>query len=250
MPMRKANGISQMHQHEWTKHHDQSQSPHEKSYLRLVTFLESVGNRLNIQHKMALHALVEAMTHMAEGTVSGRLAFGLATGTGKTSAIIEWCASVHELGLPHSIAVSSSRIDALVKMKEDMIKAGIPATMIGLLHESPKKAEKNKLAAANTDTENADRQILLMSHQMIRASESNLQRYNTYKGAQRSLLVYDEFLFSTDVTHFGTRPLKAALAGAIEQVAGIDHHADIHNYMTESLAITKQQRMDSSTACL
>lgn len=104
-----------------------SQNPlTQMTYKRLVSFLESVGNRLNIQHKMALHALTDAMTSMAEGKVTGRLAFGLPTDTGKTSAIIEWCASVHALGLPHSIAVSSSRIDALVTMKADMLKAGIP----------------------------------------------------------------------------------------------------------------------------
>ena len=83
---------------------------------RLISFLESVGNRLNDPHKMALHALVDAMTRMAEGIITGRLAVGLPTGTGKTSAIVQWCASVHALGLPHSIAVSSSRIDALLDL--------------------------------------------------------------------------------------------------------------------------------------
>lgn len=56
---------------------------------------------------------------------------------------------------------------------------------VRVLHESPKKG------ASNTDTENQDRQILLMSHQMIRANESNLKRYNSYKGEARNLLVYD-----------------------------------------------------------
>jgi len=118
-------------------------------------------------------------------------------------------------------------------MKADMMRAGIPDSMIGVLHESPKKG------VSNTDTENQDRQILLMSHQMIRAKESNLARYNTYQGMQRNLLVYDESLFTTDVNHFGTRPLKAALAGAIEQVAGLNQHGEIHNYMAECLAIIR-----------
>src|SRR5262245_46726291 len=106
---------------------------------RLMAFLEKVGNRLHVQHKMALSALNDAMTQMAEGTITGRLAFGLPTGTGKTSAIIEWCASVHALKLPYSIAVSSSRIDALITMKTAMLAAGIPEDKIGVLHESPKK---------------------------------------------------------------------------------------------------------------
>jgi hypothetical protein len=193
---------------------------------RLIWFLQKVGNTLSDNHKPSLCSLTDAMTRMAEGKVTGRLAFGLPTGTGKTTAIIEWCASVHALGLPHSVAVSSSRIDALLTMKADMLKAGIPDSMIGLLHESPKKG------VSNTDSENHDRQILLMSHQMIRASESNLKRYNTYKGAARNLLIYDESLLTSDVNHFTVRALCAALAHAIEIVKHNEDAATIHNYMT------------------
>ena len=66
---------------------------------RLIWFLRKVGNTLSDNHKLALCSLTDAMTRMAEGMVTGRLAFGLPTGTGKTTAIIEWCASVHALGL-------------------------------------------------------------------------------------------------------------------------------------------------------
>ena len=194
---------------------------------RLIWFLQKVGNTLSDNHKLSLCALTDAMTRMAEGKVTGRLAFGLPTGTGKTTAIIEWCASVHALGLPYSIAVSSSRIDALLSMRTDMLKAGIPDSMIGVLHESPKKG------LSNTDAENHDRQILLMSHQMIRASESNLKRYNTYKSAARNLLIYDESLLTSDVNHFTLRALCAALAHASEIVKHNEDATTIYNYMTE-----------------
>lgn len=199
---------------------------------RLNAFLEGVGNKLNVQHKMALCALNDSLTKMAEGKTTGRLAFGLPTGTGKTRAIIEWCASVHALKLPYSVAVSSSRIDALVQMKADMVAVGIPDSMIGLLHESPDKAKANKLAASNTDTENHDRPFLLMSHQMIRASEKNLQRYNLYQGKPRNLLLYDESLLTSDVNHFPVRSLVADLARTIETIKFQDQHAEIHNFLT------------------
>lgn len=193
---------------------------------RLNAFLEKVGNTLNVQHKMALCALNDSLTKMAEGTLTGRIAFGLPTGTGKTRAIIEWCASVHALKLPYSVAVSSSRIDALIQMKADMLAVGIPDSMIGLLHESPSKG------ASNTDAENHDRQILLMSHQMIRASEKNLQRYNLYQGKARHLLLYDESLLTSEVNHFAVRSLVADLSHAIETIKFQDHHAEIHNFLT------------------
>jgi hypothetical protein len=193
---------------------------------RLVAFLEKVGNRLNTPHRMALCALNDSLTKMAEGQTTGRLAFGLPTGTGKTRAIIEWCASVHALKLPYSVAVSSSRIDALITMKADMLAVGIPDSMIGVLHESPSKG------ASNTDAENQDRQILLMSHQMIRASEKNLQRYNLYQGKPRNLLLYDESLLTSEVNHFAVRSLVADLSHAIETIKFQDRHADIHNWLT------------------
>ena len=56
-----------------------------------------------------------------------------------------------------------------------------------------------------------DRQILLISHQMIRANESNLKRYNSYKRAARDLLIYDESLLTSDVNNFTVRALCAAL---------------------------------------
>jgi hypothetical protein len=207
---------------------------------RLIWFLQKVGNTLSDNHKLSLCSLTDAMTRMAEGKVTGRLAFGLPTGTGKTTAIIEWCASVHALGFPYSIAVSSSRIDALLTMRADMLKAGIPDSMIGVLHESPKKG------ASNTDTENHDRQILLMSHQMIRASETNLKRYNSYKGTVRNLLIYDESLLTSDVNHFTVRALCAALAHAIEIVKRNEDANTIHTYMTHVKQILEAEEEEFS----
>lgn len=198
---------------------------------RLIQFLEKVGNKLNVNHKMALTSLTDAMTRMSEGEITGRLAYGLPTGTGKTSAIIEWAASVHALKLPYSVAVASSRIDALITMKAHMMKAGIPEQLIGLLHES--KTDKHRKAPGNTDSENQDRPILLMSHQMIRASESNLKRYNSYKSRPRNLLVYDESLLTSDVRHFTVRSLCAAIAHAIETYKRQDEHSTVLNFLTD-----------------
>lgn len=182
---------------------------------KLVAFLEEKGNILSPQHTQALLILNESFTNMAEGRLKGRLAFGLPTGTGKTTAIIQWCAAAIELdymGPLFSVAVSSSRIDALKSMRALMIEAGIPADQIGLLHESPQKGR------ANTDDENAERPILLMSHQMIRSSEENLQRYNTFMAGPRSLLLYDESLLTTETSHFDAGTLSDHLAAALSHL--------------------------------
>jgi len=196
---------------------------------RLISSLERFGNRLTIDHKMALYALNDALTGMAEGTLHGRWAFGLPTGTGKTRAIIEWATAVYTLGLPFSLAVSASRIEALCTLKRDMIGSGIPEALIGLLHDDPN-------ASLQATTENDERPIMLITHQRIRSSERNLAQYGFYQGKPRNLLVYDESLVASDVTHFGTRPLFAAMAHAIEIVKGIEEHGEISNFLTKCKA--------------
>lgn len=173
---------------------------------RLILALQNFGNTLNIGHKMALCALNDSMTSMAEGSLQGRWAFGLPTGTGKTRAIVEWITAVYEAKLPYSVAVAASRVEALCTLKKDLMANGVPEHLIGLLHEGAKRQY-----SLEATTDNDSRPFLLCSHQMIRADEENLNRYNTYQGEARSLLLYDESLLIADVDHVKWRDLKAGL---------------------------------------
>ena len=141
----------------------------------LLQSLERFGNRLNDDHKAALLTLLDSMTAMAERRLTGRWAFGLPTGTGKTRAIIEWTTAVHALNLPYSLAVSASRIEALCTLKRDLIANGVPANKIGLLHTDPKASEPA------TD-DNDERPYMLITHQRIRSRKVDLSTYNTYNG--------------------------------------------------------------------
>lgn len=199
---------------------------------QLITKLQRFGNTLNVHHKMALCALNDAMTSMAEGRLQGRVAFGLPTGTGKTLAIVEWISAVYRAGLSHSVAVAASRIEALCTLKKDLMANGVPEGLIGLLHEGAKKQY-----SLEATTDNDARPFLLISHQLIRASEANLTRYNTFQGQPRNLLLYDESLITSDCNHFGTRPLYVSLAACIEMVRRMDEHAEISNFLTETKAI-------------
>src|SRR5215831_7155386 len=109
----------------------------EHAHQNLIASLERFGNKLNTEHKQALLILIGGMTRLAEGTLTGRWAYGLPTGTGKTRAIIEWATAVHALRLPYTLAVSASRIEALCTLKRDMIHNGLPEELIGLLHNDP-----------------------------------------------------------------------------------------------------------------
>jgi hypothetical protein len=200
---------------------------------RLIESLERFGNTLSIKHKTALYILCDSFTRVATNQLQGRWAFGLPTGTGKTRAIIEWATAVHMHNAPFSLAVSASKIEALCTLKQDMIDNGIPEEKIGLLYHADKTGLKFKPTA-----ENDDRQFMLITHQRIRANAANLRQYNQYKGQPRNLLIYDESLLTSDVSHFEFTALMEAFAAILERTKrNLEEHASIHNYVTECKAL-------------
>jgi hypothetical protein len=211
----------------------------------LVDSLERFGNKLSIPHRKALYTLVESFTNMAEGKLTGRWAFPIPTGCGKTRAIIEWATAVSKRKDPHSMVVSASRIEALCTMKRDMIANGIPAEQIGLVYRpvyqtDSKGKQTKKLVYSEPFTEdNESRPFLLCSHQLIRARESNLDLYNTYKGQPRSVVVYDESLLVSDIEHFTVESLCQSIYGWIGKFKFSQdavRHTNILNWLNERKA--------------
>lgn len=62
------------------------------AYDLLIADLEARGNKLGARHKLALYELLAGMTGFALEYRRGRYVYPLATGSGKTSAIIAWVA--------------------------------------------------------------------------------------------------------------------------------------------------------------
>lgn len=210
----------------------------------LVASLERFHNTLSMPHRKALYTLVEAMSTMATGTLTGRYAFGLPTGTGKTRAIIEWATAVSKLQQPYSLVVSASRIEALCTMKRDMVANGIPEGQIGLVYtqvyETDAKGKKKERKYSELPTtDNEARPFLLCSHQLIRSRDENLALYNTYNGKQRDLCIYDESLLVSDIEHFAVDSLCQSIYGWMGKFqfegAGIDR-SGILNWLNEQKA--------------
>lgn len=184
-----------------------------EAHAHLIASLQCFGNTLSAQHEEALYALVEAMTDMAHGSLKGRYAFPLPTGAGKTRAIIEWATAVSRLGLPLSLIVSASRIEALCALKRDMMGNGVPEKQIGLIYTrvfekgNKGKATELKYSLPPTEDDNDQRPFLLCSHQLIRSREANLDLYNVYQGKPRDLCIYDESLMVSDLDNFPVEDL-------------------------------------------
>src|SRR5262249_38286428 len=158
------------------------------------------------------------------------------TGCGKTRAIIEWATAVSKLNEPYSMVVSASRIEALCTLKRDMIANGVPTEQVGLIYTP----QKGKTFDFDPTSDNEKRPFLLCSHQLIRARECNLALYNTYQGKQRSLMIYDESLFISDIETFTVSGLCRSIAGWIEYFKyaskGNGDHAHIMNWLNERKA--------------
>ena len=103
------------------------------AFARLCRNLEGYGSVLSDKHRAALMCITARFTMLANGHDRGRFCYDLACGAGKTQAIIAWCATLIKSGLPYSVAVCSSKVEALCDIRNQMIKNGVPAEKIGLL---------------------------------------------------------------------------------------------------------------------
>ena len=213
----------------------------------LVATLKRYGNVLSDEHTMALAALTGAMTNMVTGELTGRWAYGLPTGMGKTSAIIAWCARLAELRLDDvSVAVSASKVEALCELKRDLIKAGVPAGRIGLVHAKrydPAKAEAVRQGDgsaahyASEPSEGHDRQIMLVTHQRVRGCSTDT--FNLYHGKPRDLLLYDETLIASDSVGIPLNFLRGAVASMCEINAETATYQPLIKYMTAAVQTIK-----------
>ena len=180
----------------------------------LIRDLEDRGNLLSDLHKEALYVLLDEMTGYLEGRVSGRRAFSLGTGTGKTSAIIAWLTALHRLGYDDvSVAVSASKVEALCDLKKALLARGIPDSLIGLKH--------SHLTASLPSTGSDDRRYQLVTHARVRG-RNDKPLFLEHKGKRRSLMIYDESLIRSDV--------EAIPIGLFrEEIAALHERASAHD---------------------
>ncbi len=225
------------------------------AFERLTGFLEGHGNSLDSNHRSALYALVGAMTRMAQGKLTGRWAFGLPTGMGKSSAIVAWCASLNALGIDHvSVAVAASKVEALCDMKRALIAQGVPAEKIGLIHSynfDPSKVNPGQpmpTGYASEPSEGDGRQFMLVTHARVRGCD--LARFNTFRGKPRDVLIYDESLMVSDAFGLPVRNLKAAVGFLQGMHDGSHAHAPLISFLSDCRMTieTELQRQRASGA--
>jgi hypothetical protein len=177
--------------------------------------LKGFGNRLNDNHRQALRRMLETYSSMAYGETTGRIAFDLPTGCGKTQSVIAWCQAVHETQSGHSAVIATSKVEELCEMKRKLIAKGLPDESIGLIHsknydpdlaqewlrirdpsmlKQPGRSGVTEYASLPKTTENETRPFLLVTHSRMQSRRTNLDLLNTYQSNPRSLVFWDESL--------------------------------------------------------
>jgi hypothetical protein len=173
------------------------------AFINLSRNLTRYGNNLSKAHYTALWKLLDTYTRIAHGQIRGRFAFPLGTGMGKTQSIVSWLMAIYDCppSEPVSVAVCASKVEALCKIKLDLIKQGVPEDKIGLLHSYKFDPQgvmdgKKECASLPSTTDHDQKPILLATHNRVKG-KGGTGIYNLYQGKPRSLLIWDETLLKS-----------------------------------------------------
>jgi len=187
--------------------------------------LRRFGNDPSDEQWMTLSRLLACYTGIAFRQISGRWAFALPTGMGKTRSVVAWLWAVNQLGLNNiSVIITASKVEALCRLKRDLLETGVPDQKIGLVHSYKfdpdmanafKKGKREELApgyASEPTTEDFEtRPFLLLTHQRIKG-KNGISHFNVYKGKPRSLVMWDETLLVSDTFAFEDDRVRASWA--------------------------------------
>ena len=165
----------------------------EETMTLLLDRLATFGNQVSHDHEQGLRRLVTRMTSEASGQMTGRYLFDASCGMGKSQATVCLIATAWRLGAPWSILVAASMIEALCDMKRDLISLGVPEDKVALRYGNGVNAS----LSGCTDEEMVQRPIALISHARFK-TEEHLRHFNTYRREDRSLVIHDECLLTTE----------------------------------------------------
>lgn len=208
----------------------------------LVThLLEERGNTLSGPHKDALEQLMRLFTGYAAGTSSGRVAFPLPTGMGKTTGGAAFIAAMHTLGYRVPVAVAASRVQALIELRKELLALGVPEEDIGITHRD-RSAEVPSTGCRPED----GRLVQLVTHARVRMGQDYLGLFQQFQGQPRALLVYDETMFRSDAFAFSELSVRAAVEGLAPFVEAKPELAPVVAYLKAAVGAIQQRLSEAS----
>lgn len=202
--------------------------PHHPAALRAFELhrqrAEGMGQVWSEDHAAAFRELHHAYVLTALGLHRGRTAWPLAVGTGKTQSLVAFAVAQAEVasrgGEPLSLLVCIERVDHGRDLYREMLKAGVPAHMVGVYHrKTAREVAEENLIPSVSDADVSSFPFLIATHAMMLKGEDFIAKVNTYQGRERRLVVWDESLIKSQGRHLDLADIEAAL-GVLRAIVG------------------------------
>ncbi|MDD3937975.1 hypothetical protein [Rhodoferax sp.] len=197
-----------------------------EAHANWMASLQLNGNQPSLDHQHAGWQLLRAMVDQLYGVRTGRYAYALPCGAGKTQAVVALLALMASLGVFSSgktVLVVAQQVKALCEIKQKLLDADVPEQSVGIVH--------SKADAAFPSTGDQKRPITLATHARIQQDGSLPECCLNKEGKLHDLVIWDEALISTEVVtltldttltalrHFANSGKCPAVAEAYERLA-------------------------------
>lgn len=164
----------------------------QQAHANWLSSLRSNGNQPGRNHQDAGWQLLRAMVDQLYGVRTGRFAYAVPCGGGKTQAVVALLTSMFELRVfgRKTVLVVAQQVDALCNIKQKLLDAGLPEQVIGIFH--------SKTNAAYPSTGEEKRPIMLVTHARIQRDGFLRECCRNRHGVLHDLVIWDEALISTE----------------------------------------------------
>lgn len=228
--------------------------------------VDRYGLGLTEDHETVLRAMLREFALLTCGFRTGRYAFPLLPGAGKSQAILAHIAALHDLNLPYPVMVAASRAASLCEMVTDLERnTGMGEGVWSLLHSvssAPRPASASPLDAPYLFTTHArmrqrkEAGIGKKAQASFREIQDLATWVNPLTGeAQPRMIFYDESFFVSDVWSIQRRNLFASIAGLRYLVEGlraeertVTLRQDAVAFLEESLPLLQAELEAQATA--
>lgn len=239
----------------------------ERAYALAVARIRTyAGNTLSPAHQLAIRRMVVGFSYLAAKVCTGRVAYSIDIGGGKSVAIAAWVASLYEHrdSVPWTCAVAASQVEALCTMRRSLLlNYGIPYESSGLWHSlgapDSKANEGKNIMPSDSVEQLSHRRVALVTHARI-ATPAALDRLNTYRAPawdgqcepqSRGVVLFDEALYTS--AHFtanlldlesdlGTLgPQVRKRFGSRPNAPEVSDYVEMVDYLTESFKLLKAE---------
>lgn len=160
----------------------------------------NIRNKVSTDHDRLIRFLSGALAAQCLSPkgykTRGRFAYDIDTGLGKSVSVLSLIKSIYQLQLDTSLIVANGQIAENCKIIRQLIAMGVPESCIGICHSREVSPHDDVLIPATHPSLRSSKQFLFICHARFEISafrkEMWLNQYNTYRGKDRTLVIYDE----------------------------------------------------------